>query len=254
MKLRSVYPLLAFSLAGLCSSLLAADAASTAAGYWSGSISLPNNQKLAIAVELAPAADAAWQGTIDIPMQGVRGLKLSAVKVEGDAVEFAMPGIPGDPRFSGKLAAGAGTISGDFFQGEGTLPFHLERKAKPAPRRLEPAVPAKGVPGTGLAGKWIGGLSPAPAVELRLQLELTADSAGKVNGVVVSLDQGSPRIPISDLTEVNGKVNFATPSVPGDARFEGQMSSDGSEIAGTWSQGGRVTPLVFKRLPTTATP
>ena len=89
---------------------------------------------------------------------------------------------------------------------------------------------------------------------MRLQLELAADSAGKVNGVVVSLDQGSPRIPISGLTEVNGKVNFATPSVPGDARFEGQMSSDGSEIAGRWSQGGSVTPLVFKRLPAPPTP
>src|SRR5688500_8194910 len=120
--------------------LSAADAATTAAGYWEGSIALPN-QKLPIAVELASGTGSVWQGTIDIPLQGVRGFKLDAVKVDAATVEFAMPSIPGDPRFSGKLAADAKTVSGDFSQNGATFPFQLERKAKPAPSPVGTPVP-----------------------------------------------------------------------------------------------------------------
>lgn len=229
--------------------LSAADAAGAADGYWEGSITLPN-QKLPIAVELASGTDSGWQGTIDIPLQGVRGFKLDAVKVDAATVEFAMQGIPGDPRFSGKLAADAKTVTGDFSQGGATFPFQLERKTKPAPRPIEAPVPEHGVPGKGLAGKWLGSIKPLPAMELRLGLELAPDSAGKLAGVVVSIDQGNGRIPVSGLTEVDGKVQFETPDVQG--QYAGQMSADGSEIVGEWSQRGRATALVFKRLTAAA--
>jgi hypothetical protein len=224
-----------------------ADMASTAAGHWAGDISLPQ-QPLPIAVELASTDGATWEGSIDIPLQGVRGFKLGAVKIDGAAVEFAMPGVPGDPYFRGKLAPDGKTIAGDFSQGVNTLPFRLERTAKPAPRPVQAPVPDRGVPGKGLAGKWLGSIKPIPAMELRLGLELASDSAGKIGGVVVSLDQGNGRIAVEDLTDVDGKVSFKTPSVPGNAGFSGQMSADGSEIAGTWTQNAQGTPLVFKRL------
>lgn len=228
--------------------LFAADEASaptTAAGYWSGSIALPT-QELGIGVELAPAGDGAWRGTIDIPMQGLRGFKLDPVKVDEATVEFAMPGIPGDPYFKGTLAADGKTISGDFTQGGGRLSFRLERKPKPA-GVARVTVPERGAPGQGLTGEWRGAIAPVPNVELRLGLELAADADGKIGGVLVSFDQGNARIPISDLTETDGKVRFDVPRV--DGRFTGQLSADGAEIAGEWSQRGGSTPLIFKRLP-----
>jgi hypothetical protein len=171
------------------------------------------------------------------------------VKVDGATVEFAMPGIPGDPSFSGKLADDAKTIAGDFSQGGNRFPFRLERKPKPAPRP-EDAMPAHGVPGKGLAGKWRGALSPMPNIQLRLELELAAGADGKVGGVLVSLDQGAARIPLTTLTETEGNVRFETPSVQGS--FTGKLSADGSEIAGDWTQAGRTTPLVLKRLSSPA--
>src|SRR5688500_6482587 len=95
MKLPRASLLLALTCSLVCPTIVsAADAPPTAAGYWAGDISLPS-QPLPIAVELASAAGAAWHGSIDIPLQGVRGFKLGAVKIDGDAVEFAMPGVPG---------------------------------------------------------------------------------------------------------------------------------------------------------------
>ncbi|HVS54340.1 MAG TPA: hypothetical protein VHD62_18435 [Opitutaceae bacterium] len=98
----------------------------TAAGHWEGAIALPNAE-LAIEVDLS-LADGSWRGTIDIPAQHVKGAKLEAVKVENAEVAFALPGIPGNPRFVGRLSDDQATIAGDFSQGGGTFPFRLERK------------------------------------------------------------------------------------------------------------------------------
>lgn len=225
--------------------LRSADAPATIEGYWQGAIALPN-QELPISLDFARAGGSGWQGTIDIPVQGLRGFKLDPLTVTGATVAFGLPGIPGDPRFSGTLSADGASLAGDFTQGGGTFPFRVARATRPPPAPEEP-LPEKGVPGEGLVGHWQGALNPMPNVSLRLALELAPDAEGKPAGVLVSLDQGKARIPITVLTEVDGKVHFETPSVRGE--FTGQLTADGSEIAGEWTQNGRSTPLVLKRLP-----
>ena len=108
-------------------------------GHWEGTITLPTTV-LEIRVDLERGADQSWQGTIDIPVQGLRGFKLSPVKVEGAAISFAMRGILGDPQFDGRLADDGKTITGDFTQSGGKFPFKLERKPLPAPVEGEPPV------------------------------------------------------------------------------------------------------------------
>ena len=240
-----------FLLAGLALAcawpavLSAADAAKTAAGYWAGSMTTPRGE-LPLSVELIAGGAGGWQATVDCPKQGVRGFKVDAVKVTDSAVEFALTGLPGDPSFSGKLAADGASLAGDLTQGGNAIPFRLERATKPAPTADEYAVPAKGEPGKGVAGKWRGGIKPMPGIELRLDLEATAHADGKLSGDMISLDQGSPRIPLGTLTEKDGAVNFEVPQVRGS--FTGKLNADGSEIAGEWTQGSRTSTLVFKRL------
>ncbi len=240
-----------FLLAGLALAcawpavLSAADAAKTAAGYWAGSMTTPRGE-LPLSVELSAGGEGKWQATINCPKQGVRGFKVEAVKVTDAAVDFVLTGLPGDPSFSGKLAADGASMTGDLTQGGNAIPFRLERGTKPAPTADEFAVPAKGAPGQGVAGKWRGSITPLPGIELRLDLEATAHADGKLTGDMISLDQGSPRIAVESLTEKDGAVQFEVPQVRGG--FTGKLNADGSEIAGEWSQGGRTTTLVFKRL------
>lgn len=101
----------------------AADAA-TLAGNWSGVIKLPG-MELKIQVALV-AAGGAWSGTIDIPQQGAKGLKLDAIEANDDEVSFRIAGIPGDPTFVGR-PDGAARISGQFSQGGASFPFELSR-------------------------------------------------------------------------------------------------------------------------------
>lgn len=230
----------AFSLPNL---LAAADATSSPAGHWEGAITLPTTA-LNVRVDLEQGGDQSWQGTIDIPVQSLRAFKLNPVKVEGDRITFAMPGIPGEPEFAGQLAVDGKTIAGDFTQSGQKFPFKLERKPKPATTGLE--VPSHGVPGKGLAGHWLGALKVTPVIELRLALDIKSSAAGKLGGAMTSLDQGNAQIPITALTEDAGAVHFETKSVGG--IFNGKLNADGSEIAGDWQQSGKTMPLVFKRL------
>ncbi len=100
------------------------------AGHWVGAIEAPGS-KLAIDVDLRKNGDG-WEGDISIPAQGAKDLALADFAVDGTGVAFAIPGIPGSPKFVGKLAEDGSNITGDFTQGAATLRFKLERAAKAA--------------------------------------------------------------------------------------------------------------------------
>ena len=117
------------------------------AGHWEGQITLPATP-LAIRVDLERAGDA-WSGPIDIPAQGLRGFKLQPMKVDGTAVSFTLPNIPGEPTFAGQWDKEAGSISGDFSQNGFKFPFKLEHRARPAGRPRPKGCPAKVSPAIG---------------------------------------------------------------------------------------------------------
>jgi len=104
-------------------------------GHWSGAIAVPGSE-LKIDVDLKKSGEV-WEGDISIPAQGAKDLALSDVAIDASAVRFAIPGIPGNPKFSGALAGDGSTIEGDFTQGGATLRFKLERAAKAASKAEE---------------------------------------------------------------------------------------------------------------------
>lgn len=218
------------------------------AGHWEGAIQLPT-VPLQVRVDLETNVPGRWSGTIDIPVQGLRGFKLGGVEVkqgsspQESVVSFIMPGIPGEPRFSGQLDSAGQKIEGTFTQGGQSFPFKLERKAKTA---ASGETPSRGVPGKGLAGYWQGSIKPMPIIEMRLVLELTNAAGGSLAGTLTSVDQGSGKFAVSKVTSKDGEVHLEAASVGG--IFDGQLSHDGSEIAGAWKQAGNALPLVFKRL------
>jgi CubicO group peptidase (beta-lactamase class C family) len=120
--------LLGMMLALAAAGVVAAEAPSLA-GHWEGVIDLPGT-KLAINIDFA-AVDGGWKGDISIPLQGAKDMPLDKIALDGAAVSFIMPGVPGDPVFKGALSADGSTISGDFTQGGATFPFELSRAAKP---------------------------------------------------------------------------------------------------------------------------
>ena len=107
-------------------------------GHWEGALQLPSG-KLDLLLDLR-LKDGAWQGALTIPAQGVKDLSLTGVGVAGGKLRFALPGIPGDPRFEGTIAADGQTVTGPFSQGGARLPLTL-RYAGEAPLTAAPAGP-----------------------------------------------------------------------------------------------------------------
>lgn len=211
-------------------------------GYWEGDITLPQTA-LVIRVDLA-RTNQTYSGTIDIPVQNLRGFSLGSLRADDRSITFAMPGIPGDPTFEGQLAPGGKRITGHFRQGGQSFPFQLNSKPRPVP--LLGQTPAKGIPGTGLNGNWQASLTVAPGMQLRLLLEITNTAQGNFEGVMISLDQGNARIPCTATTNVPNRVQLKLPTVG--SSFTGELSADGSELQGQWRQGASSLPLAFKRL------
>lgn len=106
-------------------------------GHWEGEIEIPN-QPLVVKIDLRQDGGD-WHGTIDIPAQGASTLPLDVAKVEQDAVEFSIRGVPGNPTFAGREANGV--IRRVFSQGVAKLDFQLTRDEVPGPRRPQEPKP-----------------------------------------------------------------------------------------------------------------
>jgi hypothetical protein len=219
----------------VCSNVTLAQSTTGPAGHWEGAIQTPG-QELKIEIDLAMAGDK-WDGTINIPAQGLKAFPLSAITVQGETVSFAMQGVPGDPQFKGAVK-GAKTLSGEFSQGGGTLPFALTRTGEAT---LEP--PPKSTPITkDLEGSWAGTLD-AGGKTLRLVLKLSNQAGASATGTLVSLDQGGVEIPLTAVIQTGTHLKVIVRSIAG--TYEGDLK-DG-QLTGTWTQGPGTLPLVFKR-------
>lgn len=114
----------------LCLLSVLAFAQSQIVGHWEGAIQLPG-AALAIQVDVKTEADGKLAAAITIPQQGARDMALGNVSFNAGELAFAIPNIPGDPQFRGKLSADGQKIEGTFTQGGQRFPCNLERKADP---------------------------------------------------------------------------------------------------------------------------
>lgn len=97
------------------------------AGKWKGAIELPG-MKLELSIELMQEGSA-WAGAMDIPIQGVSGMKLAELAILDGGIRFRLPEVPGNASFSGKFEDGANWIRGDFSQMGQTFPMALQKES-----------------------------------------------------------------------------------------------------------------------------
>lgn len=208
--------------------------ATAPSGHWEGVIQLPQAE-LQIAVDLTQDANGAWTGTIDIPAQKAENLPLEPITVNGQAVNFAIKGLPGNPTFEGTLEGSE--IKGTFTQAP-PIPFSLTRGA---------GTTGTDAAGTDAAGTWQG------AIELpQGPLQVTIDFAQN-NGVwtgVIDIPAQQAQDLLLEPVAVDGQTVKATiKGVPGNPTFTGTLA--GNEIKGDFTQGA---PTPFRLSRGTAQP
>lgn len=102
-----------------------------------------------------------------------------------------------------------------------------------------------------ITGDWNGTLH-ANGGELRLVLHLSKNPQGGFTATLDSVDQGANGIPVSSARLENSKLSLDVQAVQG--TYAGTVNAQGSEISGTWTQGGMTLDLDFHRGGIAATP
>ena len=92
----------------------------------------------------------------------------------------------------------------------------------------------------GIAGNWQGTLEVGP-LKLRLGIHIARNGQGEL---VSTVDQNVLGIPSRQTTFQGGRLHIDIPNLR--AQYDGTLSADGSEIAGTFSQGGIPGSLLLK--------
>ena len=233
--MRAVLPTL------LVVSLLAAPTATRArsvdpSGHWEGAITIPGGA-IPFQVDLAKNAAGKLTATYSRPENGLKGLPLANVTLDGAAIAFELT-VDGGVKFQGVLDDRK-TISGDVTAPIGNAPFSMTRTGD----AQVIAVPRNSAISPSLEGTWNGTL-PLAGKNLRLVLRMTNAPDGTAAATIVSVDQGGIEFPLG-LTQKGTTLTLNTPAIGGDF-FAGALN-DAGELTGTFSQGPVTAPLTFVR-------
>jgi uncharacterized protein len=98
-------------------------------------------------------------------------------------------------------------------------------------------------PAPDIAGTWQGALNLG-VVKLRLVVEFKKKEGVGFTGTMDSPDQGVFGLPIDEVTVADKTVKFTMKRLG--ASYEGNISEDGKQFDGKWSQGGQSFALVLK--------
>ena len=211
-------------------------------GHWEGTVQAPNRE-VKIEIDLAKNNKGDFAGTFGQPAQGVKGLPLSTVALEGRSVRFVVKADAEPSTFEGVLSADGKSMSGDLAQAGNSFPFSLTRTgdARIAPTPKSPPI------GKELEGIWNGTLE-AGGRQLRLVLKMANQPDGTATGTIVSPDGSGVEIPIA-MTQKASSLTIDVPSVG--ASYVSILNAAGAELAGTWTQGPSEMPLTFRRATAT---
>lgn len=208
-------------------------------GHWAGTLDVPAGP-LRVEVDLVRSDGGEYFGVVSIPDQDVNRAPLSSVSVVGQAVTFQIvESIPGDNVFQ-LMHQSDGRMTGSFTHRPYTMNLSLTRTGEP---QLTPPARSTAIEKT-LEGRWRGVLD-IDGQRLRVELVLSTGATGAAEGVLVSLDQGNARIPVTSVTQAGSDVRLDVRSVG--ATFAGVHSTNADELAGTWVEGRASVPLTFKK-------
>jgi uncharacterized protein (TIGR03435 family) len=112
-----------------------------------------------------------------------------------------------------------------------------------------PAAPAQEQAHNDVVGDWQGTLEfPAsgnrPSAKYRLVLKVAKSPDGGLTALNYTIDQGPTPMRTAAVTLQGSTFKFSIPALNGS--YEGQLSTDGNSIKGTWTQGAAL-PLNFVR-------
>jgi hypothetical protein len=208
-----------------------------AAGHWEGMVTADLGE-IHFALDLSRRQDGGWIGTYSQPAQGLVGLPLTVVAIDGRSVRLVLGTGARESVFTGEVLADGTSMIGQAEAAIGRAPFTVARTGE---ARIEP-LPRNEAVGNELEGRWAGTLDVAGR-QLRLVLTIANQPDGTAAATIASLDEGL-MLPV--LVTQSARSVTVEVKVTG-ASYTGLLNADGSELAGTFARGPVLAPLTFRR-------
>jgi hypothetical protein len=202
-------------------------------GHWEGAIDAQGSE-LRFELDLMHGDKGSLQGTVNVPSEHLKGIRLQKVAVEGRTIGFY---ARRDQPFGGSLSTDGRSMTGEYSVEGFSMPFSLTRTGDAV---VEPPLTSRPIT-QALEGSWSGTLQGS-GLSLRITLTMTNQPDGTAIGRVVNLDEGGIEIPVV-ITQDDARVTLQA----GIGSFSGVLNTGGTELSGTWSQGDASLPLLFRR-------
>jgi hypothetical protein len=206
-------------------------------GHWEGAITAPTGS-IEFEIDVVREASGTLVASYGLKSQGVRGLPLTNVAVDGRTFTFVLfNGGPGGGAFKGDILPDGKTMSGEVKATMGSAPFTIHRRgdANMLPRVRNTAVNAS------LEGKWTGSLDVNGT---QVGLILAIANKGDGTASILIAQAARPDFQVDAALKENGTaVSFEVPATGG--AWSGTLSRD--TLTGTWTQSGGSLPLTFTR-------
>jgi hypothetical protein len=212
-------------------------------GRWEGIVRVPE-RPLRLIVDLSRDSAGAWSGSIVVPGLGIKGAPLSNIAADRAQLRFESrqalaEQTYGAATFEAKLAAD-GTLAKEMQQGGNHATFTLRRTGSAqvdAPPRSTPVAGA-------IEDEWRGEFELG-GYPRQVTLAFVNRPEGGATARFVIVGKQKNDLPV-DLVVQDGEI-VRVESAATRIAFEGRLTEQGAEIAGTLELGALELPLVLRR-------
>ena len=222
-------------------SLTAVAAAAPPEGRWTGNARLPNRD-LPLVVDLAQDKSGAWNGSLTIPGQNIKGAELSHVALEGRDIAFDAASVLSPPTGGAGVAFKAriegAAIVGEMRQAGNVAPFRLERTG---PAQVDVAARSTPVAGS-TQGRWVGQFELG-GYPRDVTLDIANEGSAKPRVEFIVVGKQTTRLPIDFVAEEEGILRIE--SRPYGTTLEARVAGD--RIEGTLEVGATEIPILLRR-------
>ncbi len=202
-------------------------------GHWEGQIPVPDHP-VEVIFDITRDANGALMGTLSQPSEGVYGLLLQEVLLEGRTLTVI---ARDDQPFSGTMTDDGKVIDGVLSAQGNDIPISFERMGE---AKIDPPVRSAAVDAR-FTGRWTssGRLGT-------LTLDIANHDDGSATAVLINEAEGGLRVPVRTITANGAHVTLELKALSGS--YEGDLSADGTAIDGTYAQAGAKAPLTFTKM------
>jgi len=202
-------------------------------GDWQGTLDTGMGH-LRLVLHITKAGDGNLKATLDSPDQGIAGMPVDSISLEGGKLHFTLNAAKGS--YDGTLKNN-GSFNGNWTQGQ-KMPLVLTKTTSPIKLQHNPAPPSD------IDGTWTGTLEMPPDNRLRIVLHFK-NTADGLTATFDSPDQKVQGWPATSVTRKGSSIKVAMDQVSG--LFQGKLNKAMDALSGDWSQGNLNVPLTLKR-------